>query len=75
MTNNYDTAIKIEAKKVIRCFHHYSSDDRARHAASHRLSPAKRKSEGEHFYIHPALPNKGFPTRSAAAQAALRACE
>lgn len=37
MLNNYDAAIKAEKKRVIRCFHAYSSETRANHAASFRL--------------------------------------
>lgn len=72
MNSNYETALKIETKKVTRCFHAYSSECRANHAASHRLGYQQRRATGEFFYVHPAFPNTAFPTRCAAAKAALR---
>jgi hypothetical protein len=69
--SNYEIALKAETKRVVRCFHLYSSEVRANHAASHRLGFRQRRREGEFFYMHPDLPNKAFPTRGAAANAAL----
>lgn len=71
--SNFEIALKAEMKRVTRCFHHYTSEQRANHAASFRLSQRKRQSLGEFFYIHPNLPNKAFPRRSDAARAALAA--
>lgn len=70
---NYEVALKAEAKKVVRCFQQYTSEQRANHAASHRLGYQQRQSVGEFFYVHPALPNTAFDTRGAAARAALAA--
>ncbi len=70
-TSNYEAALKIEAKKVTRCFHAYSSECRASHAASHRLGYQQRQHTGEFYYVHPAIPNVAFPTRGAAARRAL----
>jgi hypothetical protein len=74
MTNtpsNYDVALKAEAKRVIRCLHHYTSEQRANHAASHRLGHRQRQAIGEHFYIHPDVAGVCFDTRGQAARAAL----
>jgi hypothetical protein len=70
---NYETALKAERKRVTRCFHAYSSECRANHAASFRLGYQQRRAMGEFFYVHPDLPNKAFPTRGAAARAAMSA--
>lgn len=73
--SNYDAALKAEAKKVIRCFHHYSSEQRADHAASHRLGYRQRRAAGEYFYTHPDLPGLAFDKRFDAARAALSKAE
>lgn len=72
---NYEIALKAEAKKVTRCFHAYSPEQRANHAASHRLGHRQRASTGEFFYVHPAFPNTAFSTRGAAARAAVEASQ
>ena len=69
--NNFEVALKAEAKRVTRCFQAHSSETRANHAASFRLGHRQREAVGEFFYVHPELPNKAFPTRGAAARAAL----
>ena len=69
--SNFETAIKAERKKVFRCFQPYSSETRANHASSHRLGHRQRESVGEFFYTHPAIPNRAFLTRKAAAIAAV----
>lgn len=68
---NYEIALKAEAERVIRCYQPYTSEQRAGHAASHRLGYRQRVAVGEFFYIHPALPNRCFDTRGLAARAAL----
>jgi len=73
--SNYETALKAEAKRVTRCFQQYSSETRANHAASFRLGYQQRQRDGEFFYVHPAVPNRAFPTRGAAARAALASCQ
>jgi hypothetical protein len=55
---------------AVRHLQRYSSEQRASHAASRRLTPGKRRSVGEFFYTHPHLPGKGFPTPKAATRAA-----
>jgi hypothetical protein len=65
-------ALKAEAKKVVRCFQPYSSDQRANHAASHRLGHRRRQAVGEFFYAHPAIPDRAYPTRGAAAAVGLQ---
>ena len=68
---NYQIALKAEAKKVSRCFQAYTSEQRANHAASFRLGYQQRKSVGEFFYVHPAVPGIAFSTRRKAAEAGL----
>lgn len=68
---NFDTALKEEAKKVVRVFHQFNTDQRATHAASRSLGYRQRKAEGQFFYMHPAFPKKGFSTRKQAAMAGL----
>lgn len=60
-------------RAVIRHFQHYTAEHRADRAASHRLGHRQRTAIGEAFYTHPARPNVAFPTRRAAARAALQA--
>lgn len=71
MAGNFEVALKAEMKKVIRCFHAYSSECRAAHAASFRLGYQQRRSVGEFYYVHPDVPNVAFPTRTRAARHAL----
>lgn len=68
---NFEIALKAEAKRVVRNFQPYTSEQRANHAASHRLGYRERQAVGRFFYTHPAIPNRAFDTRRAAAQAAL----
>lgn len=68
---NYEIALKAEMKKVTRCFHAFSSECRANHAASHRLGYLQKQRIGEFFYVHPSFPNTAFSTRKRAAQSAL----
>lgn len=68
---NFDAAVKAESKKVVRIFQSFTSEQRANHASSHRLGHRQRQAVGEFFYVHPAIPDRAFPTRSAAARAAL----
>lgn len=69
--SNFDIAYDAERKRVVRCFHRYDSETRANHAASFRLGHRQREAVGEFFYTHPDIPNRAFPTRKAAAMAAL----
>lgn len=70
-TSNFEIALKAEAKRVVRNWQPYSSDQRANHGASHRLGHRQRTADGHHFYTHPDVPNRAFDTRGAAARAAL----
>lgn len=69
--SNFETALKDELKKVVRNFQRYDHEQRANHAASHRLGHRQREAVGETFYTHPSIPNVAFPTRRRAAEAAL----
>ncbi len=69
---NYTAALKAETKRVVRCFHAYSSETRTMHAASFRLGPQQGKAVGEFFYVHPDVPGIAFETRKRAAVAALQ---
>ncbi len=69
--DNYTIALKAEMKRVVRCFHRYSSETRANHAASFRLGHQQRQAVGEFFYTHPDIPNRAFPSRKKAALAAM----
>lgn len=71
--SNYEEALKAERKKVVRCFHKHSSETRANLAASFRLGYQQRAEIGQFFYVHPAIPNRAFGTRGAAAAAGLAA--
>ena len=71
--SNFEAALKAERKNVVRCFHAYDSTTRANHAASFRLGHRQREAVGEFFYTHPAIPNRAFQTRKAAALAAIEA--
>lgn len=73
MGGNYEAALKAEAKRVIRNFMPYTSEQRANHAASHRLGYRQRRAEGEFFYTHPDVAGVCFTTRGQAARAALEA--
>jgi hypothetical protein len=64
--------LKRERRRVVRCFQHYTSEQRADRASSHRLGHRQRTAVGHYYYTHPDVPNLAFPTRTAAARAALR---
>lgn len=68
---NHDTMLKAEMKRVIRCFQGYTPEQRSNMRAFLTLGYKKRHSVGEFYYVHPALPNRAFPRRKAAAKAAL----
>lgn len=71
--SNYEIALKAEQKRCVRIFQQYSSEQRASHAASHRLGYLQRQSTGHFFWTHPDVPNIAFETRIRAARAALSA--
>lgn len=75
MDTNYEVALKAEMKKVVRMYQPYTSEQRANHAASHRLGHKQRKADGHFFYMHPAIKNRAFDTRTQAAKAGLEASE
>jgi hypothetical protein len=69
---NFDEAVKAEAKRVVRIFHAYSSDQRATLASHHRTSRSRKAIDGgEFFYTHPSVPGIAFRTRFAAAEYAV----
>lgn len=62
-----------KAHPAVRCFQHYTSNQRADMASSHRLTPKRRQAIGEYFYTHPMLPGVAYPTAKAATKAAFAA--
>ena len=54
----------------VRRFQRYTSEQRASHAASHRLSHRQRSAVGEFFWTHPDLPGVAFGSRGEAVRAA-----
>lgn len=62
---------RAECRRTVRHFQHYTSEQRANHAASHRFGYQQRHRPGEHFWTHPDLPGVAFSTGVAAARAAL----
>jgi hypothetical protein len=70
--SNYETALRAEAKRVVRTFHHYSADQRST-LACHRRTARSRKAldGGEFFYSHPDVPGICFHKRFEAARAAI----
>ena len=71
MPSNFEVALHAEMKLVERGFQRFSHEQRANHAASHRLGRLQRAAIGETFYTHPRLPGVCFPRRKLAALAAL----
>jgi hypothetical protein len=69
--SNFEVALKAEAKRVVRCWQAYGWEQRASNAANFRMGHQQRRSFGEFFYVHPAIPNRAFPRRKMAAEAAL----
>ncbi|MFI6129471.1 hypothetical protein [Micromonospora sp. NPDC051141] len=65
-------AVALEAKRVVRQFQRYTSEQRADRAASHRLGHRQKTALGEHFYTHPGLPGVAFDSRKRAAETAHR---
>lgn len=51
-----------KAYPATRCFERYSSEERANHAASHRLGRRQREAVGEFYYVHEMIPDRGFET-------------
>lgn len=70
---DYDAEVLRATRSVVRHFQRYNSEQRADRAASHRLGQQQRRAVGEHFYTHPHAPGRAFPTRRAAARAAVDA--
>ncbi len=66
-------AVQVAERDVVRHFQHFTSEQRADRAASHRLGHRQRQAVGETFFSHPAVPGRAFTTRRQAAQAAVRA--
>lgn len=62
-----------KAHPAVRSFQHYTPDQRADVASSHRLTSKRRQSIGEYFYTHPMMPGVAYPTAKAATTAAFNA--
>jgi hypothetical protein len=73
--SNFEIALKAEQKRCTKNFQAYTSEQRANHAASHRLGYQQRRATGEVFWTHPDFPSTAFPSRIAAARAALSNAE
>ena len=71
MATNYETALKAEQARCVRGWQPYTSEQRTNHAASFRLGRFHRTAVGEPFWTHPDIAGVCFPTRIAAARAAL----
>jgi len=69
LTDAYRQAMR----QTTRHFQHYTSEQRADRASSHRLGPRQRLAVGEYFYTHPDVPGRSFPRRSRAARSAVLA--
>lgn len=52
-----------------RYFQLYTSEQRANHAASHRLARHQRVASGHYFFVHPHVPARAFAKRSLAERA------
>ena len=52
--------------KPVRCFQQYTTEHRAKRAASFRLGPAQRERVGEYCYLHPLRPDVAYPSPSQA---------
>jgi hypothetical protein len=61
---------ELELLKIVRCFHRFSSCDRADMASSHRLGPRQRHAIGQFFWVTELRPGVAFETRGAAVDAA-----
>lgn len=70
--SNFEVARKAEMKRVVRCFQRYDTDQISL-LYSHPGNPCRKALDrGEFYYVHPDVPNRAFPTRSRAADYALR---
>lgn len=68
--SNYEIALKAEMKRVVRCYQAYTPEQRSNHDTL-KLGIRQRKTFGEFYYVHPALPDRAFPTRKRAALAGM----
>ncbi len=71
MASNYETALKAEMKRVVRCFQHYNHNQRADLMSSRRMGLRQREATGRFFYVHPDVPGLAFNRRSDAAAHAM----
>jgi hypothetical protein len=53
----------------VKIFQRYTSEQRASHAASHRLGHVQKHRVGEFFWYVPSIPDIAFATRKAALRA------
>ena len=56
---------------AVRCWQKFDHNTRADRASNFRFTQGRRDRLGEFYYLHPLVPNRAFPTRKAALQAAL----
>jgi hypothetical protein len=68
--SNYETALRSEAKRVIRVFRAFTVPERC-NLGWGRRGRRERHADGQFFYAHPDVPHVGFHSRSDAARAAL----
>lgn len=73
LLSNYEITIKDEMRKVIRCLEKYDHHTCANKLASNRQGYIQRRAMGEFYYVHPAIPDRAFPSRKIAAITALEA--
>jgi hypothetical protein len=69
--SNFEAALKAEMKKVVRRFHHYSTDRVALLRSRVGTPDRKAVDGGEFFYVHPDVHGICFRSRSQAASYAL----
>lgn len=60
------------APSITRCFHRYTSTQRADLQASHRAGHRQRSSTGEFFYVREDKQGFGYASRGAALRAAFQ---
>lgn len=61
-----DYAAFRKAYPATRCFERYTHEQRATHAASHRLGRRQQEAVGEFYYTHEMLPGQAFPSAKGA---------
>lgn len=64
--------ILVDIPPAVRCFHHYTSEQRSDLQSAHTQGYKARNRIGDVFWIHPFIPDRAFDTRAQALRAALR---